>query len=676
MTFFAGALPLMAFLVLWGLANVLIRRQRPSASWPYGEAFLVTALVWGICVTFFTEVLSAFRALTAPSLAVCWLVVILVGAGVLAVLGVRLRQVGGFRMWDSASTHSNIVQREKHTGAWYVSVGIVAIILVVTGITAAMATPNNWDAMTYHLARVQHWIQNQSVGFYPTNNTRQLFDPPWAEYALLQFQLLTHSDILANFVQWFSGLGVCVGAALIAQRLGANQTGQGLAMIVAATIPMAILQSSSPQNDLVTSFWIVCCIYFALSFARNPNLFHAFALGAALGLAALTKGTAFVFAAPVVLGLGIWLVAHLRGQRAPGPSGRSWGGVLGLLGIVAVLALLLNGAQFARNELAFHSPLGPDGAAYANQTFAPSALVCNAARDVSLELGTPSETLNARLYDGIHAFCGALGVSVDDPRISWTAPGGLPFRINPFNTYEGTAGNLAQFALILLALALILVVARLRARHEVLGYAVLLLLGYILFVCYLRWQPWGNRLLLPWFIAAAPLVGVALDQFFAWRVSAPLLGLALLLLATPFLLFNRNDPLIGASTVFTTPRTAQYFVSNTGVERPYYDAARFVNQRGCLSIGFHSGVEGWEYPFWLLIGSQPYQAHIEQVLVTNQSARFASEPSYQDFHPCAIINVIDRAAPVPTTLMVNGTMYQSSWSDAVVAVYLPLARQA
>src|SRR5699024_10507382 len=101
------------------------------------------------------------------------------------------------------------------------------------------------------------------------------------------------------------------------------------------TTPMAILRSSSPQNDLVTSFWIVCCVYFALSFVRNPNLFNAIALGAALGLAALTKGTAFVFAAPVVLGLGVWLAAHVRGQRAPGPSGRSWGRVLGLLGVVA-----------------------------------------------------------------------------------------------------------------------------------------------------------------------------------------------------------------------------------------------------------------------------------------------------------------------------------------------------
>lgn len=673
MRVFAGGLPLVAFLFMCSLASIFIWNRRKQSLWqPSGASFLYPALMWGACVVIFTESLSVMHALSALALGVCWLAVTLVAAGALIIVLLRMRGTGELPIGNWAAILLRAVAAEKYTGIWFGSILITVLILLVTGVTALTAAPNNWDAMTYHLARVQHWIQNQSVDFYPTNNTRQLFDPPWAEYAILQFQLLTGGDSLANLVQWFGGLGSCIGASLIAGQLGANRAGQGLAMVLAATTPMAILQASSPQNDLVTSFWIVCCIYFALSIVRQPDVLHASALGTAFGLAMLTKGTAYIFAAPILLGLTLWLVTRLCGQRH---LRGSLGHALGLVCVLAALMLALNGAQYLRNTVTFHSPLGPDGAAYANQTFMPSALACNAIRDISLEFGLPSATFNSTLDQGVTAFCGTLGMSVNDPRISWTASGGLPFRINPFNTYEGTAGNPIQSVLIVVALAIAFASRRLRRRREVAVYAVLLGVGYILFVSYLRWQPWGNRLLLPWFMAAAGVAGTALDRMPLWRVSFPLLELALLLLAAPFLLLNRNDPLIGSSTVFSTPHVAQYFVSNTGVEKSYRDAARFVNERGCLSVGFHSGVEGWEYPFWLLIGPKPFQAHIEQVLVSNPSARLANTPHYQRFQPCAIINVIDPAAPEPDTVVVNGTWYQSGWSDGLVAVYLPLTGQ-
>lgn len=671
MTLLAAGLPLVAFLVMWGLAIISIWMQRRRGGWrPYGEAFLLAALTWGMSVTIITEGLSVAHALTFAALATCWALIDIIGVSALVGVWLRQRRTGaGGASWEEATQPAVAVSR-KYASVWYISVGITVIILAVTGITANAAPPNNWDAMTYHLARVEHWIQNRSVGFYPTNDPRQLFDPPWAEYALLQFQLLTGSDHLANFVQWFSGLGICVSAPLIAQRLGANRAGQGLAMILAATTPMALLQSSSPQNDLVTSFWIACLVYFTLSFMRHPDLMNACAIGASLGLATLTKGTAYVFAAPVLLGLGIWLALRIRAERQ---HTRPWVRALVLLCLAGAIMLALNSAQYVRNEVTFHSPLGPDGSAYANQTFAPTALTCNAIRYVSLELGVSSTALNTNLYHSVVGVCSALNVSVNDTRISWTGQGGLPFHINPFNTYEGTAGNLAQFALILLALALVFTMGRLRARHRVAIYAALLLLGYVLFVSYIRWQPWGNRLLLPWFMAAAPLVGAALDRLLALRISIPLLELALLVLALPALLSNYNAPLLGSPSALTTPRLTQYFVSYKPIEKPYRDAAWYITRQNCLDVGFHSPTEGWEYPLWLLIGSQPYQAHIEHVMVSNQSARYASDPSYQQFHPCAIVNVVGASSPQPSQVVFNGTIYRSSWSEAAVAVYLPLS---
>ena len=41
--------------------------------------------------------------------------------------------------------------------------GVVLLFL------ALLYPPNNYDSMTYHMARVAHWIQNQSIGHYPTS---------------------------------------------------------------------------------------------------------------------------------------------------------------------------------------------------------------------------------------------------------------------------------------------------------------------------------------------------------------------------------------------------------------------------------------------------------------------------------------------------------------------------
>jgi hypothetical protein len=61
-------------------------------------------------------------------------------------------------------------------------------------------------------------------------------------------------------------------ATLIAkQQLGANQTGQLIAAVFVATIPMGILQASSTQNDYVLSFWLICFVYFIEQFRNDPS---------------------------------------------------------------------------------------------------------------------------------------------------------------------------------------------------------------------------------------------------------------------------------------------------------------------------------------------------------------------------------------------------------------------
>src|SRR5262249_2538151 len=120
----------------------------------------------------------------------------------------------------------------------------VVIIAATTGFIALVAPPNTWDSLTYHMSRVMHWAQNRSVSHYPTHIQRQLHHTPWAEFAILHLQLLSGNDRFANTVQWFAMLGSVTGVSLIAKQVGADARGQIFSAVIAATIPMGILQAS------------------------------------------------------------------------------------------------------------------------------------------------------------------------------------------------------------------------------------------------------------------------------------------------------------------------------------------------------------------------------------------------------------------------------------------------
>ncbi|MFQ5613334.1 MAG: hypothetical protein ACE5H9_14495, partial [Anaerolineae bacterium] len=206
--------------------------SRPSGDWRH--AFLLASIVWGVWVTLITEGLSLFNALQFRWVLGLWLVAAL-GAGLIFLRTWRRREA----TWPALPRLDRFL--------WILS-GWSLLIAFILLVIALVAPPNTWDSMTYHMARVMHWVQNRSVEFYPTSNERQLYMPPWAGYAITQFQILSSSDRFANLIQWYSMIGSLVGATLIARQMGANLRGQIFTIVAGVTIPMGILQSTSTQT--------------------------------------------------------------------------------------------------------------------------------------------------------------------------------------------------------------------------------------------------------------------------------------------------------------------------------------------------------------------------------------------------------------------------------------------
>jgi Dolichyl-phosphate-mannose-protein mannosyltransferase len=611
-------------------------------------ALLAGAVAWGVALTASTELLSAFGALNAATVAASWLVV----CGALAVVGWRSGRLSVAIGASRARSHPSTTRCLRLAWPWtLLALGTVALWLALLGV-ALIAPPNTWDSMTYHMPRVMHWIEDGGVRPYPTGILRQLYMGPGAEFAILHLQLLSGGDRFANLPQALSMLGVMLGVSVIAQQLGGSYPVQVAAALIAGTVPIGVLEATGTQNDEVLAFWLVCFVVFALRVADGPDTASALLAGASLGLAILTKSTTYFFALP----FAVWLVLALVGRARR----RAWKP----LAAIAGLALVLNAGQYARNVLVFESPFGrgDEGGPtfrYMNDALTPPLFASNVVRNLALHLvATPRTAVNRAVADAVIRAHERLGVDVDDPRSTF---GDTPFATQ-FAYGEDTAGNPLHLAVIVLAalLALVWRPPLTSARTRVYGLAVAG--GFVLFCAVLRWQPWHSRLQLPLFVLAAPFVALVFGA-----LSRPLLaalGAALLLGAVPYALNNAARPLVGPASVLAVGREQQYFANRPALRAPFLAARDALAELGCRRLGYLAQGNDWEYPLWALTEAADRPLEIEHVAVPNASARFA-----RPFSPCAVVSV---TADPTTSIVLDGTMYGESLSAPPITVFAPM----
>ncbi|MDC3166484.1 hypothetical protein OA955_01870, partial [Candidatus Marinimicrobia bacterium] len=115
-------------------------------------------------------------------------------------------------------------------------------MLLVTLATALISPPNNWDSMSYHMSRVEYWIQNKTISFFKTNNPRQNILSPFSEFLILHFQILSGSDIFANLAQWINLIIVLAAVSLICKEFGLSIRLQLIAATFICSLPIVLLQ--------------------------------------------------------------------------------------------------------------------------------------------------------------------------------------------------------------------------------------------------------------------------------------------------------------------------------------------------------------------------------------------------------------------------------------------------
>jgi hypothetical protein len=643
-----GALLPVAVLVLLAMAFHRWSAAR-ATEWDSREAILAAATGAGVVAVAGAEILGALHALAPAGVAGIWL-----AAGAVAV-AVLLR-IPAPVATDRGAAGGTAGERLLRFG--------LAALAAVVAVLAFAAPPNNWDSLTYHLPRVSHWIQDRSLAPYPTSIPRQLTLPPGAEILLTHLRLLSGSDRTLPLLQWAAWVGGFAAASAVAGRLGAGRVGQLAAAAFAATLPMAILQASSTQNDLVAAFWLLTFVLFALRAATAPRpMPDALVAGSSLGLALLTKATAYVFAFPFVLWLGAAMIRRSRG-RAAAPLLAAGG-----------IAVAVNLGYFLRNVAVFGSIFGLSYGAR-SEISSPAALASGALRNAALHFATPSAAWNRALEAGVVKLHGPLGIGPSDARTTWRGaefhvPPGLQGSARPdpdevlfLLLHEDHAGNPIHFLLIAAA-AVAAAVSRRRNPPEQALYFASLAAAALLFCAVLKWQPWNARLQLPLFLLAAPAVAATLasESRPAWSLRA---GAILLLIAAPWALLNATRPLLGPESVFRVPRIDQSFAARPDLKAPLLQAAGAISGRRCSRVGLEIGPDDPEYLLWLLLGRDGPKPRIEHLAVANASSGLARREPFASFRPCAIL-----ALEAPGSAPAPGAVFTQEWPGGRVTVRPP-----
>ena len=540
------------------------------------EALVKGHLVLFLFIAISTELLSLVNGISYSVVLITWILFLLIGF------------LAAFR---HLKKHS--LSLPKANGAsplTVILIGAIALILLTTLITAIVYPPNTWDSMTYHMPRVLHWINNNNVSFYPTEIARQNYQMPLAEFAIMHLQILTGGDWYANLVQWMSFLVlICLGA-VVAAELGLGKKLQLITAIIIATIPMVILQASSTQNDLVVSVFLMSFVLFMLRLRRNLSTENLLFAAISLGLALLTKGTAYLYGAALGISLAIPLLLGSR-KKFPGLIKTTTA-----LTLIVIIALVLNTGHFWRNYQLYGHPLSTEADDYRNQDMSLTTLGSNILRNGALHLGTPYEQVNQYQLQLLHYL---LGSKLNDPNTTWA---GTSFGI-PFSKHEDLAGNLIHMVIAVIG-AVLLFTLWFQGRHrKLIWYTVGILFGVGIYCWVLKWQPWATRLHTPLFVLTAPLLAIAITSGIATKRIGYLVCLLMILYSVPFALDNPSRSLVSLEWRDNN-RMQLYFQNKHYLYRDYNAALNVLKSESNGEVGLYLGLDDWEYPLWTLAGRE------------------------------------------------------------------------
>lgn len=575
---------------------------------------IATLVAVSLFVYLSAEFLSVFSSISAKHCILLW------SASVAILIVARLRQnqsaeQGNFLNRRLCQIFKDLPPKDKALGI------VILSILAGTLVSGLLGSPNTCDALVYHIPRVLHWSHNGSLDFYPTHIERQLNHPPLIEYWFLHFWLLTGSDRFFNLVQWGSFIGCLALSVAFARAINSTGTGVRLSLLYTATLPVAVMQASSPKNDLFFAFHMWAFAYFLLLTIQRFSWKRALLAGTALGLSLATKGTAFLFAPAIGLPLGIyWLCRTSTLNDLMQRFAR--------LVAVALFGVILASPHMIRSFKHYGTISSSGSDQFKNTDYTPQAIFGNTVRMIASNLATPVPAINQRLQHGLEKIVGS---QLNNRNNIYLGEMGRNFKIDAAPT-ETKMSN--PIHMIVFTIVCPLLILRWK-RNPFLGVLSLCaIMTFMAFTIMIQWADWVTRYHITALLLAAPLAGHLLagesETLSSRNIKTAVCAIAasLAIFCSVFNVYRPIIPFRGVS-ILTTPRYDQFFMYDNSPRSDQYRRKELMESavksslmearplNGTSTIGLICSPSSTEYLWWKVADETSDNTVIFQQVYTN-----------------------------------------------------------
>ena len=271
-----------------------------------------------------------------------------------AVSTLRARVMECFRLFVAPSLRNLADGARRNPFLAVCAAGAAAYIAFHALLFVVIAPPLTFDALTYHLSKVAHWVHSGSLAL-PVFPIKRVFWPSGMELLNCWWAVFRHDDFLIEMPGLYFHALATLATYAIARNMGIRKRASAYAAIAFSITPVIVGHGSTCLTDLPTA----ALFYFLLAFwtvpstgeedARRRWFLSAMALFLAIGI----KPT-IAFMMPGLLVAAMPLVRRhdfvaLKSVFRASPS----------LWILVCASLFLGSFWYLRNAIRFGNPLYP-----------------------------------------------------------------------------------------------------------------------------------------------------------------------------------------------------------------------------------------------------------------------------------------------------------------------------
>ena len=634
-------------IILSGILFYLCQIKRKKVN---EEAF-ADSILFIILFTFvITQIYSALHLIERQTILLTWAVLLFFLLLFLCIH--REKSIHFYQMMD--------VIKDKEFRMTKIVLGLICLIMLLL---SAKTITANWDSMTYHMARIMHWIQNKSVAFYATNEERQITSPPLVEYLIMNVMLLTGSD---RFVCMVQGVSYVLSAGLvysIARKLKMEKKYAYLAVFFFLMMPPAIAEAVTTQNDLFSALLMLLFFYYYLDFLGRPaleiskeSLLLAAKLGATIAMGYLAKSNVLIPMAVFIVYLGILKLLNKEKIK----------NIL-VLCVVGIGTVIMGVCPFLFQSYKVYGSLLPKSQTEGimPESMSIRLLIANVYKNIAKYTSTPLVPgINDFLMKGSRAIEKLFHIDINDAAIS-TVEFRLPDGAEAYHCDTAT-NPLVVFLCFLIVVGMLFRICQ-KAKLEM-GMFFCMVIGVLMTAAMSKYSPWKVRYFLP-----CSAVAVVLSTFFIaqmkieYRWKEYFVGFLICLgMLSGYGAFHYTKETVEAGYYGNEDGDYSYFV-NQHIRGPYNDIKAYIEKEGYRQIGFYFQGGSYEYPLWVYLEQAE---RMEHVLVGNTYLKELEDFSFQ---PECIISINKGEWVLGQALECHGENYICSYvspHDANYAVFV------